>query len=107
MATAMAMTTTMAIEPKPKIFLAVQSRTAWAPDVSGCAIAEDGTLLAAHVSSTDKFLELDLRRHTAQFDAHYPGGYELIWIGDLAATDKDFREAMRKHIGRNRTRCEL
>lgn len=103
----MTMLNVSAIATKPKIFLVIQSRSAWAPDVSGVAIAEDGTLLAAIISSSDAFLEADLRRKTANFEEKYPQGYELLWMGDLPATDEDFREALRRYVARNRSRCAI
>lgn len=68
---------------KPKIHLFVNAK--WGNgDVIGQAIAEDGTGLAGHVSSSESFLKSDLGyRGTAKHDKyieHYPDGYELAWV---------------------------
>ncbi len=50
------------------------------------ALAEDGTFLASHVSSSDYFAKHDIGitsdwKHEA-YKKHYPDGYELVWVDD-------------------------
>jgi len=70
---------------KPKIYCFVHA-VIFDSDVSVHALAEDGTFLAAHVSSSEQFAKHDIgltseRKHDA-YRAHYPNGYELEWIDD-------------------------
>ena len=50
--------------------------------VHGVAVAEDGTLLAGHLSSSIGWFASDMgltsRRKHDLYEAHYPDGYELI-----------------------------
>lgn len=61
---------------------------AWSPsDVIGGALAEDGTLLAGHLSSNVEFSKHDMGltstwKHDL-YTQHYPSGYELEWVDDL------------------------
>jgi hypothetical protein len=50
------------------------------PDLSGCALAEDGTVLGNHISSSMDWLHHDLQRpyHVAAYEKHYPDGYEIV-----------------------------
>ncbi|MGA3295249.1 MAG: hypothetical protein ABSE45_14870 [Candidatus Acidiferrales bacterium] len=90
---------------KPKIFLVISSTTAWAPDLAGAAIAEDGTMLAAHISSTAEWLRADLSRKEDIYGRRYPAGYELVWIGDPeASANEDFRRALEAAAGRRSRR---
>lgn len=50
------------------------------------ALAEDGTSLASHVSSSEGFAKHDIGltsdwKHDT-YAKHYPGGYELEWVDD-------------------------
>ena len=54
-------------------------------------MAEDGTILAGHVSSSESWAKIDLtsgsKRHL--YEAHYPNGYRLEWVDyDDIADDK-------------------
>ena len=54
-------------------------------DVLGCAIAEDGTGLAHHLSSSPAFSRSDMGMPPSTwkheiYKEHYPEGYELEWI---------------------------
>jgi len=55
-------------------------------DVLGCALSEDGVLLAEHLSSSVGFAKHDLGLTSDwQHDfyrAHAPNGYELEWVDD-------------------------
>ena len=68
---------------KPKIYLFVEQSAAWAAEVVGRAIAEDGTILAGHVSSDEESARHDLgltsERNHDTYRTHYPYGYEVIW----------------------------
>ena len=48
------------------------------------AMAEDGTVLAGHVSSSLMFAQHDIgytsNWHHEVYKAHYPDGYELVWV---------------------------
>lgn len=51
--------------------------------VIGVALAEDGTGLARHLSTSPNWARYDLTQpaHQATYAAHYPAGYELVWLG--------------------------
>jgi hypothetical protein len=73
-------------ETKPKVFLFINSGagTDW---VASMAMAEDGAVLAQHVSSHDEFAHHDIG-HTSdwkheEYRAHYPDGYEVEWVDDV------------------------
>lgn len=68
---------------KPRIFCWVNSGagTDWQHVM---AMAEDGTCLAGHLSSSEGFARHDIGitsdwKHE-HYRAHYPDGYELVWI---------------------------
>jgi hypothetical protein len=70
---------------KPKIFCWVNSgvETEWQIVV---AMAEDGTSLASHCSSSEHWAKHDIgitsdRKHE-KYRAHYPDGYEIVWVDD-------------------------
>ena len=75
-------------EPKPKIYVFVNSRMG--TDLCGMALAEDGTFLGGHVSSSREFFRHDMgltseRKHDA-YSHHYPTGYELVEVPDDEVT---------------------
>lgn len=56
---------------------------------SGMAMAEDGHVLAGHLSSSEFWARYDLgltsdRKHD-EYRKHYPDGYELEWVDDPRA----------------------
>jgi hypothetical protein len=70
------------------------------------ALAEDGTLLASHYSSNESFAQMDIgvlpympgvppagAGNTARYDAHYPDGYELVWIENAGEDERVLRAA--------------
>ena len=62
----------------------------------GCAIAEDGAVLGHHASSSEDWMIHDLNGKTAQFEAHYPAGYQLEYVARAAVpTHKGIQEAFR------------
>lgn len=70
---------------RPKIFCWVNSGkgTDWQ---NVMAMAEDGTYLAGHLSSSEHFAKHDIGltsdwKHDA-YKKHYPDGYELVWVDD-------------------------
>lgn len=69
----------------PKIYLFINSGkgTDW---VLSLAIAEDGTCVEQHVSSSDGWAHLDIGHGTdskhEKYRAHYPDGYEVEWVDD-------------------------
>jgi hypothetical protein len=71
----------------PRIFLVCFPAQGWAPtDVLGFAVAEDGTGLCSHLSSSEEWSKHDLgftsdwRKEIYQ--RHYPDGYVLEWVDD-------------------------
>jgi hypothetical protein len=74
-------------DDKPKIFCYIPGvEGAWKPDKPVCALSEDGDLLAVHVSSNESFAKSDIgvtnpgSHHHEAYRAHYPDGYELVWV---------------------------
>jgi len=55
-------------------------------DVLGCALAEDGTGLGSHLSSSVAFAKHDMGLtsdwHHESYRKHCPNGYDLEWIDD-------------------------
>jgi len=71
---------------KPKIYLAAFSDYFAGPGYSGYALAEDGTGVCGHFSSSIDFAKHDLGltsnwKHE-HYIKHYPEGYELEWVDD-------------------------
>ncbi len=66
-------------------------------DVYASALAEDGTGLAGHLSSSVNFAKHDIGltsdwQHDA-YREHYPDGFELEWVDD-AATHEGWQAAL-------------
>ena len=57
-------------------------------DVLGVALAEDGTGLAEHLSSSEGFARHDIGLtsdwHHDDYRKHAPDGFELEWVDDVA-----------------------
>ena len=57
---------------------------AWAPDVVVVALAEDGTVLASHVSSNESWARHDIGLTSEWkrdiYSATFPDGYTLTWL---------------------------
>lgn len=71
---------------KPKIFAFVNGRASFG-DYLPSALAEDGTPLAGHCSSSIGWAKHDIGigsdwKHD-KYRAHYPDGYELEWVDDV------------------------
>lgn len=70
----------------PKIFIFVQTEFG-SGDVGGMAIAEDGTPITGHLSSSKAWLRWDMGLTTKNYhdlyEKHYPDGYELVDLIDL------------------------
>lgn len=71
----------------PKIYLYTRRAVGWASnDVIGYALAEDGHVLASHLSSGVGFAKHDLGLTSTwkheYYNKHYPDGYELEWVDD-------------------------
>ena len=83
---------------KGKIYLYCQPARGWEPDFVGFAVAEDGHLLASHISSTPEFSKHDLGLTSewqhGHYRKHYPDGYELEWVEDRK-THQGLQEALR------------
>lgn len=72
----------------PKIFVFVNGRASWG-DYLPSAIAEDGTPLAGHCSSSIGFAKHDMGigsdwKHEL-YKKHYPDGFEIEWVDDVDA----------------------
>jgi hypothetical protein len=68
---------------KPKIFLYCY-KIGNGGDVIGCALAEDGSGLASHLSSNEAWAQHDMGltsnwKHEF-YQAHYPDGFEVVWV---------------------------
>lgn len=61
----------------PKIFLVAEGAAPW---IQGYALAEDGTWLTSHVSSSRAFARHDLQTSIkkALYAEKYPDGYEIV-----------------------------
>ena len=69
-----------------KIFIIAEESNALGPGYHCAALAEDGTGICGHYSSTIGFTKHDMGltsdwKHE-HYKKHYPGGYELIWVDD-------------------------
>lgn len=70
-----------------KIYCWVEPADGWGPnDVLVQAIAEDGEVLAGHLSSNIGFAKLDIQHASKveKYKAKYHGGYDLEWIDDVS-----------------------
>lgn len=97
----------------PRIYCWVNARNG--PDwLVSVGVAEDGTYLAGHVSSSEGWARHDmgfgesLWKHDL-YKAHYPGGFELVWVGDYDAQiriDERFVETIARNIEQGRAAGE-
>lgn len=87
----------------PKIFLFRHSARG---DDESFAMAEDGTLLANHVTSAEGYVPVDLGEQAkgAAYRAHYPGGYVLVYVRSFSVPTHD---GLQKAIEANRARRAL
>lgn len=82
--------------PKHKIYLAARPGP-WG--FEGVALAEDGTVLAVHCSSSPDWSQLDLGMHYStrqheHYNKHFgPGNWELEWVHDVT-THAGWRAAL-------------
>jgi hypothetical protein len=77
----------MAAEPKIYVFLT--GRWERTGDVMSAALAEDGTGLGGHLSSSESWAKHDMgvtsnRKHEG-YREHYPHGYEVVWLDNPEA----------------------
>lgn len=75
----------MTTDAKPKVYAFING-TFGSDDFTVFAIAEDGTLLASHMSSSHGWAKHDIGvtsdwKHD-QYAEHYPDGYEVEWVDD-------------------------
>lgn len=89
---------------KPKIFITVASRLQTG-DLSGVALAEDGVLLASYVSSNETWLQHDMgitsTKQHSKYAAHYPDGYELVWVSTMelgSRSNRGFEAAYQRRM---------
>lgn len=58
---------------------------------TGRAVADDGTVVAAHLSSSPEWSAIDLgdtpQGKQADYRRLYPGGYEFAWLGVVQDLD--------------------
>lgn len=85
----------------PKIFLHYVSM---GRDVLGWGMAEDGYVLSSYLSSDEEWLRHDLGLTSSQkhpdYKAHYPDGYDLVWLGRVESLEKappEFQSAFAKN----------
>ena len=98
------MTATETDKPKIYCFINSGSGTEW---VMSLAVAEDGTCLTSHCSSSDMFAKgdsgFDPRIGLGQakqndFAEHYPDGFETVWLDDpRPGNDAGFDAAIEKN----------
>ncbi len=79
-----------------KIFLYCIPTEFMKNNVMGYALAEDGVMLATHISSSVDFCKRDLG-HTSNnkhdlYRRHFPKGYELVWL-DKPTANQEFANA--------------
>lgn len=71
---------------KPKVFLFINSG-AGTDMVMSMAMAEDGTVVGGHCSSSNGFAKHDIGAtstwHHDGYAKHYPDGYECEWVDDV------------------------
>jgi hypothetical protein len=76
----------MSEKSKPKIYVFCNScQHKWH---GGIAMAEDGNVLAQHLSSNHTFVQMDLgvisgshwRTQHEKYDEHYPDGWEIVYL---------------------------
>jgi len=84
-----------------KIFVSCVPSAFSPGDVIGFALAEDGTALAKHLSSSVVFSKHDMgitsTWHHDEYKKHYPDGYELEWIDEKdLGSHAGYQEAVRK-----------
>lgn len=94
-------------EKKPKIFVTALLE-GWAPDLTGYALAEDGVCVANHISSSENFAKHDMGitsdwQHK-KYNAHYPDGYELVWI---PGAEIEIHEGWLEACKRNKEQTEV
>lgn len=83
-----------AITHKPKIYVFINSGRE-TNFIQGIAVAEDATIIARHISSSECFFKHDMGltsdwKHDL-YKEKYPAGFELVLIEDpLASTDPGF-----------------
>jgi len=92
--------------PLPKIFLVAEGSAPW---IHGYALAEDGTWLTSHVSSSRAFARHDLQtsvKHAA-YKAHYPNGYTLVDYTADAGDELEHRADFMGALMRGETTDEI
>ncbi len=89
----------------PKIFLGYT--VMHGVGVYSYALAEDGKGLAGHVSSNREWAKHDIgltsNWHHEAYDAYYPNGYELEWVGCI---DDTTHEGWLTALKRNQERTD-
>ncbi len=92
---------------KPKIFVFVNGGNDLG--IFGCALADDGEVIAGHVSSDCHWLRHDMGvtgnwQHD-KYNAHYPEGWELVDLiaeGHELPQDPDFLVAVERNKAREK-----
>jgi hypothetical protein len=89
--------TTEPAPARPKVFL--YANGAAGVGVKGAALAEDGTILGTYACSSLRWLQRDLQTTAFQekYSAHYPDGFELVWLGETPERDEAWRAAIERH----------
>jgi hypothetical protein len=89
------------LKAKPKIFVTITGKAkSQRFGISCSALAEDGAVLAGHISSTEEFAKHDMGLtsdyHHKEYKIHYPDGFELVWVDDWE-NHKEFQAAFKKN----------
>lgn len=105
------MTSDLAVPPRIYCWVNARNAPNWLVSV---AMAEDGTFLASHVSSSDGFARHDmgfrdsLWKHEI-YKAHCPDGFELVWVDDYDVqlrVDERFAATIERNIAQGRAAGE-
>ncbi len=73
-------------DDKAEIFCYISGEFDGGPNLTVCALSEDGEFLAGHVSSSEWWAKQDSgftnpdSCHHEAYRQHYPDGYELVWV---------------------------
>ena len=96
---------------KPKIFVFAEPSDFWTPRAAAVALAEDGEILASHISANEGFVEQDLgvtskQKHN-RYGAKYPDGFEVEFVmGANVHAHGELQQAIAKNKESAEAFCE-
>lgn len=92
----------------PKIYGFTSASEGHYGDIAGYALAEDGTVLASHISSNEWFLKHDLGMDESgdnlkhdKYKTHYPDGFELEYV---FRKDRDAHQGLKAALEKNHSK---